>query len=141
MARRDISAAELSRKLKVRGITSAQVNETVARLQETGYLNDRRFAREWAESALRNGRGFGPRIRLDLGRLGVSAEIIAEVLTDISGEYDEMETLSRLLASKFAGFSPSSASDREKRRVMHYLQRRGFSTAAIFQAFRMGEDY
>ena len=141
LARRDTSAAEISRRLKEQGIPAEQVNETVARLQEAGYLDDRRFAREWAASALRNGRGFGPRIRLDLRRLGVSADIIDEVMAHISGEYDEMETLNGLLERKFIGFSPSSASDKEKRRVMHYLQRRGFSSAAIFQAFRMGEDY
>jgi regulatory protein len=128
------------RKLKEKGIDAAQVNETIARLRESGYLDDRRYAREWAESAVRNGRGYGPRLRLDLERRGVPPDVVAEVLAAITGEYGEIETLTALLAKKFAGFFPSSATDREKRRVMQYLQRRGFSTAAIFQAFRISQD-
>ncbi len=141
LARRDATTSGLSRKLRDKGIAASLVDKTLARLQEAGYLDDRRFARHWAESAIRNGRGFGPRLRLDLARRGVPADIVADLLAALAAEYDEMETLASLLARKFAGFSPESATDREKRRVMQYLQRRGFSTAAIFQAFHRGEDY
>ncbi len=140
LARRDTTAAELSRKLKDKGFGPALVNETVARCLEWGYLDDRRFARQWAESAIRNGRGFGPRLRLELERRGVPADVVVEVLAALSEEYGEVETLAALLAKKFAGFTAATATDREKRRVVQYLQRRGFSIAAIFQAFRMGED-
>ncbi len=140
LARRDMTAAGLARKLSDKGIAASLIDETIARLHRTGYLNDRRFARQWAESAIRNGRGFGPRLRLDMARRGVPGDIVAEVLAAISEEYDEMETLAALLAKKFTDFAPESASDREKRRVMQYLQRRGFSTAAIFQTFRMSQD-
>ena len=136
LARRDMSSTELLRRLAGKGFSDELSEETVYRLRESGYLDDRRFARLWAESAIRNGRGFGPRLRLELARQRVPEEIATEVLDSLSAEYDEMETLASLLARKFSGFTPSSASDREKRRVLQYLQRRGFSTAAIFQAFR-----
>jgi len=139
LTRRDRSSAELARKLRDRGIAEPLIGEVVARLLEAGYLDDRRFARAWAESAVRNGRGYGPRLRLELARRGVPDEIVAEVLADVAAEYEERETLAALLARKFAGFNPAAASDREKRRVLQYLQRRGFSSAAIFQAFRLTE--
>ena len=139
LTRRDCSTAELTRKLGDRGIVDPLAGEVVARLQEAGYLDDRRFARQWAESAVRSGRGYGPRLRLELIRRGVPAEIVAGVLAAVAADYDESETLGALLARKFAGFNPAAAPDREKRRVMQYLQRRGFSTAAIFQAFRLTE--
>ncbi|HTY20903.1 MAG TPA: regulatory protein RecX [Geobacteraceae bacterium] len=139
LARRDMSSTELLRRLARKGFSDELSEETVSRLRESGYLDDRRFARLWAESAIRNGRGFGPRLRLELARQRVPEEIATEVLDSLSAEYDEMETLASLLARKFSGFTPSSASDREKRRVLQYLQRRGFSTAAIFQAFRTGQ--
>lgn len=137
LTRRDLSTTELTRRLKDKGISDTLVEETVARLEESGYLNDSRFARQWAESAIRNGRAYGPRLRLDLARQGVPAEIVTDLLASLAAEYDEMETLTALLLRKFTGFDHASASDREKRRVMQYLQRRGFSTTAIFQAFRM----
>ncbi len=139
LTRRDLSVAQLTRKLRDSGIADSLVEETVARLQESGYLDDRRFARQWAESAIRNGRGYGPRLRLDLARRGVPAEIVTDLLASLAVEYDEIETLTGLLSRKFTGFNPASASDREKRRVMQYLQRRGFSHAAIFHLFRMGQ--
>lgn len=140
LARRDHSVAELARKLRVAGTPEPLVQDTVGRLEEAGYLDDRRFARQWADFAVRSGRGYGVRLRLELQRRGVAAEIIAEVLAELSAEYDEAETLAALLARKFTGFSLTTASDREKRRVMQYLQRRGFSPAAIMQAFRAAEE-
>lgn len=137
LTRRDYSVAGLTARLKDRGISATVAGETIARLEESGYLDDRRFARRWCESAIRNGRGYGPRLRQDLARQGVPAEIVADLLVSLAVEYDELETLKGLLSRKFAGFDPASASDREKRRVMQYLQRRGFSPAVIFQAFRM----
>jgi regulatory protein len=139
LTRRDFSVAELTRRLKDKGINDTLVEETVVHLEESGYLDDRRFARQWCESAIRNGRGYGPRLRLDLARQGIPAEIVAELLESMAVEYDELEILKGLLSRKFAGFDPASAPDREKRRVMQYLQRRGFSTAAIFHAFRMAQ--
>jgi regulatory protein len=141
LARRDSSVAELVRKLSDKGFAESVVAETVVRLQESGYLDDRRFARQWAESAIRNGRGYGLRLRLELARYGVPAEIVTDLLSSLAAEYDETETIDGLLKRKFAEFYPASASDREKRRVIQYLQRRGFSTAAIFHAFRKTEDY
>jgi len=136
LARRDMSSAEVARRLTVKGFPAMLAGDVVSRLQAAGYLDDRRFAQRWAESSIRNGRGFGPRLRFELARLRVPDAIADEVLASISAEYDEIETLSAILAKKFPNFAPPSATDREKNRIIHYLQRRGFSTAAIFQAFR-----
>ena len=135
LTRRDMSSAELLHRLTCKGFPETIVEETVARLREMGYLDDRRFARQWAESLIRNGRGYGPRLRMELARQRVPDEIAAEVLASLAAEYDETDTLATLLARKFTEFNPSSATDREKRRVVQYLQRRGFSIAAIFKAF------
>ena len=139
LSRRDLSAAELTYRLTLKGFSEELAKNTSSRLRETGYLDDRRFARQWAESAIRNGRGFGPKLRIELARHRVPEEIVAEVLAFISAEYDETEALSFILSRKFSGFNPTLATDREKRRVIQYLQRRGFSTAAIFCAFRMNQ--
>jgi regulatory protein len=141
LARRDSSVAGVVRKLSEKGFAESVVEETVARLQESGYLDDRRFARQWAESAIRNGRGYGLRLSLDLARRGVPAEIVTDLLSSLATEYDEIEMIDGLLKRKFAGFNSAASSDREKRRVIQYLQRRGFSTTAIFCAFRMTEDH
>lgn len=96
-----------------------------------GYLDDSRFARQWAESAVRNGRGFGPRIRLELLRRGVAEMIISEVLVSLTGDYQERQVLESVVARKFGSFDYRKADDREKRRIVSYLQRRGFSLSLI----------
>jgi regulatory protein len=140
LARRDHSVAELERKLLDKGFPAAVVEELIARLEKSGYLDDRRFAGLWAESAVRNGRGYGPRLRLELTRRGVSREIVADVLAGIAAAYGEKETLARLAERKFARFDPQTASDRDKRRVFAYLQRRGFSAATILDFLRRGPE-
>ncbi|HEY6837347.1 MAG TPA: RecX family transcriptional regulator, partial [Geobacteraceae bacterium] len=58
LARRDHSTSELEQKLTRRGVAPATVAAVVARLTDKGYLDDRRFARRWAEAAVEAGRGF-----------------------------------------------------------------------------------
>lgn len=140
LARRDHSTAELTRKLRDGGVAPSQVETVIARLRELGYLDDRRFARQWADSAVRSGRGYGQRLVQELKRRGIADEIIAEVLAELTVEYGETEMLAALFARKFAGFMPTTASDREKSRVINYLQRRGFSLAAILDFFRGFHD-
>jgi len=140
LARRDHSVAELERKLGDRGYGADVVAQVIARLSASGYLDDRRFAGQWAESALRNGRGYGPRLRQELTRRGVPREVIAGVMAEITAAYGEKETLARLAARKFAGFNPQAASDRDVRRVVAYLQRRGFSLSAIFDFIRRAPE-
>ena len=135
LARRDHSAAELERKL--RGKVSPEATARVmARLLQSGYLDDRRFAERWAEGAVRNGRGYGVRLRLELARRGVERELIEEVVAGITLQHGEEETLRTLAAKKFADFDPHTAPERDKRRVMAYLQRKGFSLSAILHYFR-----
>ncbi len=140
LSRRDHSVAEIERKLRDRGVSAGTSAEVIARLKRSGYLDDRRFAEWWAEAAVRNGRGYGPRLRQELARRGISREIVAEVIASVSAAYGEEETLGALLSKKFAGFDPRTASDRDKRRVVAYLQRRGFSTAAIFGSLFINSD-
>ncbi|MGA7829323.1 MAG: regulatory protein RecX [Geobacteraceae bacterium] len=135
LSRRDHSEAELRRKLAPKGFSAEELDEVMARLKNAGYLDDRRFAHGFAESALRNGRGYGFRLRMELSRRGIAEEIVEDTLTALGAEYEEVATLSELMARKFEGFDPHQADDRQKRRVISYFQRRGFSLAAIIRVF------
>jgi regulatory protein len=136
LSRRDHSEAELRRKLSPKGFSAEALDEALTRLRSAGYLDDRRFARGFAEAAIRNGRGYGFRLRLELARRGIPDEIIEDTLAALGAEYDEITTLSELMARKFEGFDPQRADERQKRRVISYFQRRGFSLAAILRVFR-----
>lgn len=137
---RDHSAAELTSKLAARSYPAETIDAVIARLTALGYLDDRHFARRWAECAVENGRGYGRRLRFELQRRGIDPEIIAEVLEDIGSAYDEGATLAALMASKYPTFDPKATTDRDTRRIVNFLQRRGFSGEAIRNFFRGGHD-
>lgn len=130
---RDHCEQELRRKLSARGYGDEEIEGCVARLKELGYLDDLRFARSFASSALRNGRGYGTRLKLDLCRRGVAAGIVTEVLGELAEEFSERELLAALLSRRYPGFDAQTAPDKEKRKVIGYLQRKGFSLSAIFR--------
>lgn len=127
---RDYATLKLKRKLQERGFSEADSESAVTRLLAEGWLDDRRFAERFAEASRASGRFFGPRLRLEMRRRGIPPEIIDDVLGRMGGEHDE-EELRSLLDRRFPGFSFAAATDRERRRVIGFLQRRGFSTGSI----------
>lgn len=136
LAGRDYTALKLGEKLRAREFAAADADAAVKRLTAEGWLDDRRFAERFAESALATGRFFGPRLRLELRRRGVPAGIVDEILARTRGDHDEGEGVRSLLERRFPGFSFAAADDREKRRVIAFLQRRGFGLGSIYDAMR-----
>lgn len=136
LAARDYTSSKLSTKLGARSFAEADVETAVRRLTDEGWLNDRRFAERFAESSLASGRFVGPRLRLEMRRRGVPAGLIDDVFGQMQGEHDEWEGAASVLERRYPGFSFKTADDREKRRVLSFLQRRGFGFSAIMRAMR-----
>jgi regulatory protein len=89
---------------------------------------------------MRQGRAVGRRLFLELCRRGVSRDIAEELLSSSEGDYDERAAVRELLARRYPSFDPASADSRERRRIVSWFQRRGFSLSAIFDSLRMTED-
>ncbi len=140
LSRRDHSEAELTLKLRRKGVGEEEIEAVVARLRELGYLNDRRLAERIAESALADGRMVGPRLSRELFRRGIPRDLAAEAMARASEGYDSREALRELLSGKFPSFDPSAADAREKRRVVSWFQRRGYPLSAILEALRVSAD-
>ena len=136
---RDYTTAKMREKLAARGLNEAAVETAVVRLEREGWLCDRRFAERFAETAVAGGRFFGPRLRLEMRRHRVPAELIDEVLGRLRQERDEQDDLRCVMERRFPGFSFFAASEREKRRVIAFLQRRGFGLGAIMKVLKVEE--
>ena len=139
LAAQDHTTAKMRKKLAARGFGEEAVEMAVARLERDGWLNDRRFAERFAETSVAGGRFFGPRLYLEMRRRGVPAELIDEVLRRLRQEHDEMDDLRCVMERRFPDFSFFAASDREKRRVIAFLQRRGFGLGAIMKVLKVDE--
>jgi regulatory protein len=133
---RDYSEARLREKLRGRGFDETDIEAALDRMISEGWVNDLRFAERFAESALASGRYYGPRLRQEMRRRGLPPELVSEVLGRVLEEHDQIGEVRTIIERRFSGFSFSSASDREKRRAVGFLQRRGFSLSAIMSALR-----
>jgi regulatory protein len=124
LAQREHSRAELARKLGSLG-EADEVKAELDRLTELGLLSDARFADAYVRAkAARFG---ASRLRLELSRRGVNAELIAASLEDNCGD-GELERARDIHRRKFAE-APQDA--REWARQARFLQGRGFSSEII----------
>lgn len=136
---RDYTVAKIRHKLTAREVAEQDIEEVVSRLQREEWLNDSRYAKRFAESSLSSGRYYGVRLRLEMRRKGFSAEVVRETLAPLLAESDEISEARSAAERRYPGFSYSAASDRDKQRVVGFLQRRGFGFSAIMRALRTEE--
>jgi regulatory protein len=136
---RDYSSARIKQKLATREGAEGDSDDVIARLQREGWLDDRRYAVRFAESALSSGRYYGARLRMEMRRRGFTADIVNETLAPLLAESDEISEVRSAAERRYPGFSYSVASDRDKRRLISFLQRRGFGFSSIMAALQADE--
>jgi len=133
---RDYTVARIRQKLAMREGAGEDLEAVILRLQREGLLDDHRYAARFAESALSSGRYYGARLRLEMRRRGFAPDVVNETLAPLLAESDEISEVRSAAERRYPGFSYSAASDRDKRRVVGFLQRRGFGFSAIMRALR-----
>ncbi|MEZ5211372.1 regulatory protein RecX [Gordonia sp. (in: high G+C Gram-positive bacteria)] len=128
------SRAEIAERLARRGFDQPTIDDVLARLEESGLIDDDEFAREWAGSRSRySGRG-RLALRRELRTKGVAAHTIEAALAEIEPD-DERAQAAELAAKKLASWSLdlTDPGDRAKayRRLAGVLGRRGFPPDVI----------
>jgi regulatory protein len=103
------------------------------RLTVRGLLDDTAFARSFAET--RTARGRGPaRIRRDLLAMGVPEEVVRAVVATVWSSDDDVAdralALARSRAVRLAGLPRQT----QRRRLLAFLSRRGFTGLAAGRA-------
>ena len=135
LARRALTVSECRSRLADRGHPKEQIDAAVARLRETGGLDDGKVARAHARTAAEvKGRG-RLRIMRELLARGVSKDIAAEAIGEVFGDKDERSLVNRAVQKKLRGRSrPSDAA--EHARLYQYLMRQGFTPAVVVSVLR-----
>lgn len=139
LAARDYTVARLRDKLTQKQFSLEHAEQALDKLVSEGWVNDRRYAERFAETALASGRFYGPRLRMEMRRRGIPEELLSEVIGQVLMEHDESEDVSMALERRFPGFLFFSATDSEKRRVLGFLQRKGFGFSAVMKAMKSAE--
>lgn len=129
LAMREHSRTEMARKLGPLG-TEDEVNTELDRLVELGLLSDARFADAFVRAKAPR---FGAsRLRVELARRGVSADLIGEAIEEGCGD-NELARARDVYRRKFATLPEDG---REWARQARFLQGRGFSTDIIRRVLR-----
>ncbi len=135
LARRPYSVAELRRALEKKFPSHAGVPDALARLRQLGYLDDKKFAEQYASSLARN-RAFGRhRIRRELKAKLVDYRHIDPAIERTFEETDEGKLLERVLEKKLRT-TKLPVTHRKLASLCHSLMRQGFNSGDIMKAVR-----
>lgn len=129
---RNRSVKELKVFLLGKGYNPDVVSRTLTRLEEVGLLDDRAFAKAWVEGRAKF-KGMGERLlEQELRLKGVKKETIREA---VEGLGDEGE---RALSLSWAKVERMKSLDKEtvKRRLVGFLQRRGFTGEIVYEVIQ-----
>jgi SOS response regulatory protein OraA/RecX len=134
LARRELSAAGVRARLEDRGFAPAEIDAALARLLDSGAIDDRRVARAYARTAATvKGRG-RLRVMRELQQMGIESAVAAEALGEVFGELDERALIARALGRKLRG--RALAGPHEQARLYQFLMRQGFSPAGVVAALQ-----
>ncbi len=130
------SRAEVEAKLLDKRFPDTVIRAVLIDLERLGYVDDRKFAEQWAASRVRL-RGFGRRrIEQELRSKGVSRDIIRGALGQIFEDLPEADIAQREADKRLkslARFDPET----RRRRLAGFLERKGFSPEIIHAILRM----
>jgi regulatory protein len=132
VARRDLTVAELRTRLERKHVPPEAIDEAVAELQETGFLDDARYARQFTEDKRELDQWGSERIARDLHRRGIAPHLIEEVVATRSRD-SELRTAILLLEQRHPD---APQDDRERDRAWQMLVRRGYTPEIAYDAIR-----
>jgi regulatory protein len=135
LAGRGYAVAELSRRLTRAGADARHVAVAIERLTAIGALNDAEYARSLTRSRVRSRGTSARRVKQELWRHGVPADVAAGAVEEVFVEeaIDEtsvVEKLARRRAEALHGLDPTV----QRRRLYAYLARRGYDADDVRRA-------
>lgn len=133
---KDYTRKQLEDKLKQGDYPQECIDEALAYVESYGYIDDRRYAKDFIEYHLQTKSRI--RIETDLMKKGIAKDIIQEIfdeLNDMGLRQDETAMIRDLLIKR--KYCADTASCQEQQKMYGYLYRRGFSQDAIMKALSL----
>ncbi len=128
LAIRGRTVSEMKERLLKKGFLPEEVEETLHRLLEQGYLNDQRFALDWAKGRLARAPVGRQRIASELKARGVGEAAIRKALTEVYAQTDEYQLASRAALRRLP-FVQRLPLEKQRHRLFTHLRRLGFSAS------------
>ena len=129
------SHKEVKEKLYSYGLHKQETEESIAQLIEEGYLNEERFAIQYAGGKFRLKQWGRVKIRYELKMKQVGDYCIKKALQQID-EDDYLQTLQRLAEQKWALLRGEKNIFTKKRKLHDYLLQKGFESDRISEMIK-----
>ncbi|MBZ5591322.1 MAG: RecX family transcriptional regulator [Acidobacteriia bacterium] len=135
---RACSTGELRQKLVQRAARLEDVDATLARLKEYRYLDDRRFAENFAVARLENQRIGKNRVSQELRRRRVAPALAQTAVEKTYKDVDETALIEDFLRRKYrnAPREPLFGDDKQLASAYRRLMRAGFNTGNIIRVLK-----
>lgn len=125
---KDRTEKELRTKLNEKGYDENTIEDEIAFLKDYGYIDDKRYAKNFTADAINLKKWGKVRIRTELLRRGVDAEITDNSIADAFPE-DCSDKVLEQLESRFKNSDLSNL--KERTRIFNYFFRRGYTAEEI----------
>ncbi len=132
------STGELKEKLRLRAERPEDVDGVLAKLKESGYLNDRRFAENYASARLEN-QGLGKmRVLRDLRQRRVAPKLAEQVTEKTFQDTNETDLIEAFLKRKYRSKQLGAFLAEEKNLAAAFRRLRyaGFSAGASIRVLK-----
>ena len=113
------------------GYDQSLVEPVYKRLEERGYIDDRRFAETWVENRNITKGSSLKKLRLELAQKGISQSIIEEILAET--DRDDVAELRKIIARKAKKYP-------DEQKLIQYLMRQGFNYSDILDELSAGSS-
>ena len=133
------SSSELASALEKHEIPSEIANHVIARFIEVELIDDAVFAQQVADAARRTKGLARSMVKRKLADKGLDKEVINQVADEISDE-DELAVATEVAIKRLGQLSKLEPEVRN-RRLIGFLQRRGFGSGVVFAAIREAEAH
>ncbi len=129
---KDYTSKEMEEKLRTALYPERSIDYAIGQMKYYGYIDDERYAHRYCEYFLE--RKSICEIRRTLLKKGVNREVVSTTIEEIKeekgySEENESQMIRSLLEKRH--YDPDTADEKEKRRQIAFLMRRGFSYSEI----------
>jgi regulatory protein len=136
LAGRELSEAQVRHRLAERGYTETAIAPAIERLLQDRTIDDRRAATAVARTEARVRRHGPRRIMGKLIAMQIDRDLAKDVINELFGETDEQDLLETTLERRLRGKPERLKDVAERRKLLAYLVRQGFSASAASSALR-----
>lgn len=131
LAFKDRTTQEIIQRLKEKGYSDEDIEDTVVKLSYYGYLNDQNYTISYIkDNASKKGKKL---ITNELSQKGVDKSVIDMACDEV--EIDEVSSIECILSHRFA--NADYKDEKTYRRVVNYFLRRGFNYENIRKTIKL----